>query len=252
MDLLKVLKRTTIIAGASVLALGSTAAQATTDDVAFQGHISASVVGTLSVTEISAINFGNFAAAACGTTAPTAGTAGADSIVLSDEGTRTKTGCFTLLNGASQTTPGVVSGSNNETGGQSPGFYTIANGDGVTNVYVSFADVSGDIVDSTYGSKGTGSVVYTHPKNYVTLTGPTATAFAVNEFSFETDSAAATNGTSGYALSHAATWDATTNSGNYVACGATCTLRVGAKLTPLVAAPAAGKYTGDFYIMVSY
>jgi hypothetical protein len=248
MDLLKVLKRTTIIAGASLLAFGATDAQAT-DNVAYQGHISASVVGTMAVSEISAINFGNFAAAACAAhAAPVAGTLGTNYIKLSDEGTRTSAGCFTLMNGAGSTPIGVASGTNDETGGQTPGFYTISNADGVTNIYVSFADITGDIVDSGGGANGT----YNHPNNYVTLTpdGSTAT-FAVNQFTFETDSSAA-NGTSGYHQGSASTWDSTTLSGNYVACGASCTLRVGALLHPLVAAPAAGKYTGTFYIMVSY
>jgi hypothetical protein len=246
MDILKALKRTTYLSAAALLAFGATDAQAT-DTVAYAGHISASVQGTLAVTEINAINFGNFAATGCGTTAPVAGVAGTDSITLSDKGARTVAGsCFTLMNGAS----GKVG--QNETGGQTPGFYSISNGDSVTNVYVSFADgATGDIIDSTYGAQGTGSAVYTHPNNYLKLTGTTANAFAVNEFSFETDDPAGPNGTSGYVPLHAAAWDAA-NSGEYVACGASCTLRVGAKLTPLVAIPAPGKYTGTFYIMVSY
>jgi hypothetical protein len=247
MDLLKVLKRTTIIAGASLLAFGATDAQAT-DNVAYQGHISASVVGTMAVSEISAINFGNFAATGCGTTAPIAGTLGTDYIRLADEGTRTKGGCFTLMNGANSTPAGVVSGSNDETGGQSPGFYSISNADGVTNIYVSFADITGDIVDSGGGANGH----YNHPNNYVTLKeGAGAATFGVNEFTFETDASAA-NGTSGYHQGSASTWDSTDLSGNYVACGAACTLRVGAKLTPLIAIPPVGKYVGTFYIMVSY
>lgn len=255
MDLLKALKRTTYISAAGLLALGATEACAA-DATSVMGHISASVAGTLSVKEISAVNFGNFAAAACGTTAPVAGTAGADSIVMDPKGVRTKTGCFTLLYGADagQNGDNGTTGGHFETGGQSPGFYSITGSlAGGTNVYVSFADTNGDVVDSQYGSQGTGSTVYTHPNNYVTLTGPTANAFAVNEFTFETDNTAAANGSSGYTQLQPATWDSTSNSGNYVTlAGATATLRVGAKLTPLTAAPAAGKYTGTFHVMVSY
>lgn len=252
------------------------------DCTAVIGHISASVVGTLSVEEISAINFGNFAIAGCtvaGDT-PAAGTPTTDFMTLTNEGTRTAQGCFTPLNGSSQTTPGVANGTNFETGGQSPGFYQISGVDAGTaddlttpadtDIYISFSDIGGDIVDSCYGSQGLGAggaqagtqgcavanTTYTHPNNYVTLTGPTPNAFAVNQFTFETDNGAAGNGTSGYTALNAAAWDATpggNNSGNFVPLsGTSATLRVGATLIPLVAAPAAGKYTGSFYIMVSY
>lgn len=253
MDLLKALKRITCASAAGLLALGATASWAA-DETAVLGHISASVQGTLSVKEISAVNFGNFSTDGnCGTTAPAAGTAGADYIVLSNKGARTTAGCFTLMYGAAQ------SGLDNtnthfETGGQSPGFYSITGAINNSNVYVSFANVAGAIVDSQYGSFGTGATVYTHGNNYVTMTGNTASAFAVNEFTFETDdTSAAGPNNSGYTQLDDADWDATYNSGNYVTLtGTTARLRVGAKLTPLAAAPAAGKYTASFYVMVSY
>jgi len=270
-----------------VLALWPTDARAGScpgagDCTAVIGHISASVVGTLSVEEISAINFGNMAVAGCPVApAIAAGTPTADFMTLTNEGTRTVGGaCITPLNGASQTVAGVPNGTNYETGGQSPGFYKISGVDAGTaddvttpldtDIYISFSDVGGDIVDSCYGSQGLGSggasagtqgcavanTTYTHPNNYVTLTGPTPAAFAVNQFTFETDDPAAANGTtpgSGYSPLNAAAWDVTNNSGNFVPLsGTSATLRVGATLIPLVAAPAAGKYTGSFYIMVSY
>lgn len=252
MDLLKVLKYTTLASAVGLLALGATEARAA-EQVAILGHISASVQGTLNVKEISAINFGNFSiTGACGTTAPVAGVAGTDTLVLDPKGARTAAGCITLVYGNSGS--GLDSTHTHfETGGQAPGFYTITGAINNSAVYVSFADNDGSIVDSTYGSKGTGSTVYTHPNNYVKLTGTTANAFAVNEFSFETDDGTAADGSSGYTQQDSAHWDATANSGNYVTLqGTSATLRVGAKLSTLNAAPAAGKYTGTFFVMVSY
>jgi hypothetical protein len=265
MDLLKALKRTTYLTAAAsvaLFALGATEADAVTEQTAIIGHISASVAGTLNVAEISAINFGNFATSgACAATVPKAGTVGSDYVLLSDEGARTGHGCLSLIYGASG---GGLDHTHTtfETGGQSPGFYSITGAINNSAVYVSFSDITGDIVDSCYGSQGSAggtavtngcsvTTTYTHPNNYVTLTGPTANAFAVNEFVFETDLGSAGNGTSGYTVQNAAVSDATGNSVTLV--GTSATLRVGGKLTPLVADPIApGKYHGTFYVMVSY
>jgi hypothetical protein len=258
MDLLKALKRTKILPTAvCVLALGATQAYAVgNDQTAIIGHISASVVDTLTVKEVSAINFGNFIdnhiATPCVLGVPAAGVAAADQVVMDTKGVRTGgTGCLLPVYGT--TGGGTTDGAGQrETGGQAPGFYTIAQTDGETNVYVSFADSNGDIVDSKYGSFGTGATVYTHPNNYVKLVNDQVPGdtMAVNEFTFETDNPAALYKNSGYTQLQPALWGAD-NSGNYVACGASCTLRVGAKLQPLTALHV-GKYQGTFYVMVSY
>ncbi len=237
MDLLKALKskalrRTAAFSAVAVLALGVTQAKAT-NNVAVLGHISASVQGTLTVAETSAINFGNFAIAC------TTCTAGGDTITLTDEGTRTKTGTdITFLSGSA----GIAAGTNLETGSQTPGFYTITNSDGITNVYVSFANAAGAIMDSN------------HPNNYATITGPAPDnqTFTVKSFTYEADSSAATGpNSSGYTALAGGGTDAY---GQYVACGASCTIRVGATLSTNVTTKAydPGQYTGTFYVMVSY
>ncbi|MBU6476098.1 MAG: DUF4402 domain-containing protein [Alphaproteobacteria bacterium] len=234
MDLLKALKRTTIISATAVLALGATQAQAITDNVAVLGHISASVQGTLAVAEAGPMNFGNFAIS-CNPCSK-----GGDTIVLSDEGKRTKTGSdITFMNGTSASPAGIANGTNYETGAQEPGFYTITQSDGIANVYVSFSDSTGAIIDSN------------HPNNVVTLTGPTGQTFTVNSFTFETDNTGAAAGSSGYTQAAASTHD---SYGNYVPCTTGCTLRVGATLSTSVTAAvyAPGQYTGTYYVMVSY
>ncbi len=238
MDLLKALKRTAIIsASVAALALGATQAQAA-DQTAVLGHISASVVGTLSVTEAGAMNFGNLTVGGCA-----ANCAGDGSIVLSDEGTRTLTAgasdALGLMYGASQS--GIAGPSNLETGGQQPGFYTITP-DVATNVYVSFANSTGAIIDSN------------HPNNYVTLSNGAVAPFKVDTFTFESDdtSGAGPSG-SGYTQLAASTND---SYGNYVACAVTgCTIRVGATLHTIAGAAGpvtAGQYTGTYFVMVSY
>lgn len=247
MDFWKGLKSTTIVAGAAgMLALGTSQAQAV-DDVAVIGHASASVVGNLAVEEVSAINFGNLTFTG-GTCAPCAGDG---TIVMTDQGTRTAANAGTdkiaLLAGIDQS--GLSSGTNFETGSQHPGFYTITTTDNVTNattsdVYVSFADINGAIVDTTYDPG-------THPNNYVTLTGPGGGCFKLNQFTFETDDTTAGNGTSGYTQASAATTDIY---GSWVpVTGGTATLRVGGTLTTISGCtPTPGQYNGSFYVMVSY
>src|ERR1019366_5597220 len=196
MDLLKALKRTTILSAAvsavAVLALGATQAQAdSTVGGDVLGHISAIVVGPLTVAENQAINFGNFGVICA---IPAACVADAASILLTDQGTRTITGTdITLINtGAAG---GVLDGTNHETGSQSPGFYTIVSGMGGTeSVYVSFADTAGNIIDDGFVN---------HPNNRATITGPgIARTSTVDKFSFETDSQAAAGPGSGYTMQH--------------------------------------------------
>ena len=249
MSFFKALKRTTIAAtAAGMLALGASQAQAV-QDPSVLGHISLSVLGTLGVTELSAINFGNIAFS--GATGCAVGAcAGGQILTLSNEGNRTLGGAatdgITLLVGV-QTgavdAAGIPDGASLGTGGQAPGFYQITNGDGVTNVYVSFSNNSGAIIDTN------------HPNNYVSLDGGTTgqvDEFRVQNFTWETDNGAGLGASaSGYT---AVGTDVTDIYGKYTPCAATCTIRVGADLHTVAAkpAPAKGKFTGTFYLMVSY
>lgn len=242
MDLLKALKQTTIASAVGLLALGATEASAALD-TSVLGHIGASVQGTLGVTETSAIRFGNFSVGGdCATAC-----AGDANIVLSNQGNRVRTNGddeITLLVGVDDTSghdaAGIADGANLGTGGQAPGFYNITNGDTLTNVYVSFSNNSGALMDAS------------HPNNYVSLTGPAgADTFRVQNFTWEEDDGAATGpSSSGYTGTGT---DVTDIYGKYVVCGATCNIRVGATLYTVAGkTPTPGKYTGTFYLMVSY
>jgi hypothetical protein len=250
MDFFKALKRTTIAAtAAGMLALGATDAAAI-QDPSVLGHISVSVLGTLGVTEINAINFGNIAFDGTGACATT--TCAGDSVLtLSDKGNRNLvagTDKMILLvgvaNGANDAN-GIPDGGNLGTGGQAPGFYNITNADGITNVYVSFSNNSGAIMDAN------------HPNNYISLNGAGGSfggvlvdEFRVQNFTWEMDTAGAGPSASGY------TGTANTPDifGNFVACGNNCTIRVGADLHTVATKPnpTFGQYRGTFYLMVSY
>jgi hypothetical protein len=241
MDILKALKRTTVISATVLFAFTATEAQAILD-TSVQGHISASLQGTLGITETSAINFGNFSVGGgCATTC-----AGGATIALDQVGNRIRTNTadtITLLvgtaNGANDLA-GIADGSHLGTGGQAPGFYNITNGDTITNVYVSFSNSVGAIIDAS------------HPNNYVSLTGPAgADTFRVAQFVWESDSAAATGpSSSGYTATGT---DVTDPYGKYVACGASCNIRVGATLKTVAGTtPTPGQYHGTYYVMVSY
>lgn len=238
------LRKLTIMSAVSLLALGATEASAIQDPSVF-GHISVSVLGTLGVTEISAINFGNVSftgGGACGAGA----CAGDATLTLSDKGDRALAGAntdgLTLLvgiqNGANDAN-GIADGGHLGTGGQAPGFYNITNADGITNVYVSFSNSAGAIIDSN------------HPNNYISLNGPgQLDEFRIQNFTWERDDAGAGPSASGY------TGTANTPDiyGQYTPCNANCTIRVGADLHTVAAAPnpAFGQFTGRFYLMVSY
>ncbi len=198
------------------------------------GHISASVIGALNITEVLAIKFGNFAISCTNGVCDAA-----SSIVLSDQGMRTETSAgvdtIILLNGSGGS--GVTNGSNQETGSQTPGFYSInagGEGSGTQHIYVSFADANGNIIDIN------------HPGNHVFLSGPVANAFTVDTFTFESDT-----GTTGYLQQNQSTADIY---GNYVPLvNGMATIRVGGTLhTAAVAVPTPGQYTGTFNIMASY
>jgi hypothetical protein len=241
MDLLKALQRTTLLTTAAVFALGATEAGAA-DNVATLGHISASVQGTMAIAETSSMNFGNFTFGAGGAAcSPCSGDA---TLVLSDSGLRTTPNAGTdhivLLYGADAAPVGDVgqTGSNKETGAQRPGFFAIT-GATATTMYVSFADNTGAIIDSSYDPS-------THPGNAVTMTGPVPGSFTVDKFTFETDT-----GAGGYTQAAPGVTDIYGTS--VLLTGATATLRVGGTLhTVATKSPTVGHYTGTYYVMVSY
>jgi hypothetical protein len=255
MDLLKALKRTTILSAAisvaTLFALGATDAYAV-DQVSLLATANASVVGTLGITEVQQLNFGNMAVAT-GTGVAT------EAVLLTPNGVRTvahTTGSLlTLLNGHGANggiTEGV--GGNLETGGEVPGVYTITNDGGETNVYVSFATADGHLMDSNHGVLGTASTIGTYSvpltKDNGGLNASATPAFAVDQFTFAT-----TTAHSIYTAGTASMPDGTTYQGNYVPCGGGCTIQVGATLhTNTVAALVfpSGRYTGTYQIMVSY
>ncbi len=112
------------------------------DCVAATGHISASVVGTLSINEMRAVSFGNFAVD-CG-----AACDGSGLMYLDPTGVRTVDNSnndqILILNGG-----GLANGSNtHDFGSQSPGHYTVSGGHesasaATQQVYISFAQTNG-------------------------------------------------------------------------------------------------------------
>jgi len=237
------------------------------DCVATLGHISASVVGTLSINEMRAISFGNFAVV---------GGAGDATIVLDPTGVRTATNgvdTIVLLNGAD-------GGGLPDIGSQSPGHYTVSTAQegAATQVYISFAQNDGTPIDgcSPNGSNGgvyaggytgaPGACDHYHPNSAVLLSGPVANAFSVDQFVFNesgsdvyghyVDNAAAvgpgiTNpflpGT-GAGTGH----DNSTGSPGGAGSAQAIDVVVGATLHTTAAVPTPGKYTGTFIVMVSY
>ena len=238
MDIMKsTLIKTVMVSAVAVLIFSSPPALAL-DEVSDVGHISASVTGVLAIDEVSEIKFGNFSITC---SVPAACVADASTITLSETGTRTTAGGeITLLYGAEADHGGVADGTDLETGGQAPGFYTVnagAEGDGTQDVYISFADDTGQIIDSN------------HPDNRATLTGPTAQTFTVKGFTFDSDDA--TDGYSGTDSSKGAS----DGYGDKIALvGGAAILRVGATLytSTTVAAYDPGRYAGTYHIMVSY
>ena len=220
MDLLKALKRTTILSTAvGLLALGATPARAL-EGTAFLAHISASITSTLNITEVQAMKFGNFAV-----------TAAAATLQLDPDGKLTSSGAGIVPlygNGSTQGLDGTHNAQ--ETASQSPGFFTVA-ADVPGDVYITFADLNGNIIDSN------------HPSNNATLDGGAGHLW-VDSFTFAED-----DHTTGY-VGTASSADAPY--GQKVAVGASDVIRVGATLHKDATAPAAGRYTGTYYIMISY
>ncbi|MCK4945516.1 MAG: hypothetical protein KAS59_04570 [Alphaproteobacteria bacterium] len=239
MDIIKsTLIKTVMVSAVAVLVFSSPQALAA-DEVSDLGHISASVTGVLAIDEVSEIKFGNFAVAC---TIPGACVADVSTIILSETGTRTTAGGeITLLYGLDAGHSGIIDGSDLETGGQAPGFYTVnagAEGTGTQDVYISFSDDTGQIIDSN------------HPDNRATLTGPVGgQTFTVKDFTFDSD-----DGTDGYSGLDS-TKGASDGYGDKIALvGGAAILRVGATLytSTTVAAYNPGRYAGTYHIMVSY
>lgn len=232
MRLIRGIQKTAAVSAIALLAFSAAQSMAA-EDVSDLGHISASVTGLLEVSERAAIKFGNFSITCGGGTC-----ANSSSITLSETGTRTAVSAggdtITLLYGAGGADAGIANGTDQETGSQAPGFYDIVTGEGTHNVYVSFADENGNIIDSN------------HPDNFATLSHATAVeTFTVDSFTFDSD-----DGTTGYSGGNS-TADIY---GSYINCAGTCAVRVGATLHTTVTAAdyTPGQYAGTFYIMVSY
>lgn len=221
----------TISVAAGFLSFGGGPAYA--DSSSAVAHVSASVTSVLWITEVSAMNFGNFALTCANSVCDTQ-----SSIVLADNGLRTATSAgadtIALLNGAS--VGGIPSGTAQETGAQQPGFFSIANGtEGSTqNVYISFADANGNIIDIN------------HPANHVFLSGPVPNAFTVDNFTFESDT-----GTTGYIQQNPSQTDIY---GTFIPLvDGKAIIRVGATLhTVAMATPPPGQYVGTYNIIASY
>jgi hypothetical protein len=229
------------------------------DCVTAVGHISASVVSTLTINEMRAISFGNFAVN-CG--AGCAGGANAATIAMDTNGVRTELDGtpdkIILLHGANATPDQAAPGVHGAvaSGSQSPGHYTVeadAEG-GTTQVYISFADINGNIVDAC--SPGGPCDDY-HNGQAVTITGPTAQTFTVDKFVFNESGSdvyghyidnrgGAHNPAPGTSdpFDHTRTAAADVD----VVVGATLHTTAQAALTNY----APGKYTGTFDVMVSY
>jgi hypothetical protein len=259
MKLLKGLQRTTLIAALAVCAFGATPSKAAgpynTDSVAGTctgnagvagvgvvdcgtavGHIGVSVVGTLSINELQAVNFGNVAV-----TTPAG--AGDGHVILNPNGTiGAVTGANTdgllLLHGVGAN-GGTGGGEAGHVGndGQHPGVYAIkgANEGGQTRVYISFADTSGNPLDCN------GDTYY--PTHKVTVLGPAAgKTFLVDTFVFDSTAGGATVSSDVY--------------GHYVsgAGAGPFNIEVGATLSTDAASTGypVGKYEGEFNITASY
>lgn len=227
MDLVKSFKRTVMVSAIALLANGATSAIAA-DNAADVGHVSASVANALSITETSAVKFGNMILAA-------GNAAGDGTITLSIAGVRTVTNDdsakhITLYNGANNGTAGA-----DDAGAQSPGFYSITGANAASNIYVSFSDSS---VAGIYAGAGNGNgalIDDNHPNNKVILTGPTGKVFWVNKFVFNESG----NDTYGHYITTDGAGAAT------VTVGGTLMTVAGQNYVD-------GNYEGTFNIMASY
>ena len=132
----------------------------------YTGHDGVSVASAVSIAEVEAVRFGNFAVASPG---------GNDAyIVLDIDGTRT------AHNGAS-TTISLLNGGASDQGAQSPGYYRITGSSAGASLYITFTDHAGTAISSG---------------NPIVLTGPVGSGdFHVDSLNFNLSG---TDGTGNY------------------------------------------------------
>jgi len=231
------------------LPFGTCSGDATHDCVTATGHADVSMVTTLTINEQRAISFGNMSITSA---------AGGDSTVkLATDGTRTVTNgtdTITLLHGAQ----GSNGAGNAASGAQSPGHYTVetAAEGGATQVYISFADTSGNVIDMCTPA---GVCDDYHNGNKITLSGPGAGAehlfmdkFVINEsgsdvYGHYIDNA---GGAANPAPGSHDPFDHTHTAAADIDVVVGATLHTDA--AHAAAAYGAGKYVGTFNAMVSY
>ncbi|MFH1157701.1 MAG: hypothetical protein V1721_02270 [Pseudomonadota bacterium] len=220
------------------------------DCVTTTGHISASVVGTLSINEMRAVSFGNMAV-----TCAAGGCDGSASFDLNLDSTRDNVvgvaDNFILLNGA-QANDGIgnLPGHANS-GSQQAGHYTVTGMEaGPTQVYISFADAAGAKIDID------GDNYY--PGNDVHLTGPAGNTFTVDDFIIN-ESGSDVYGH--YIDSRGGSFNPAPGIGNPFdpvthAAGTGIDVVVGATIHTVAGGAglsyAPGKYVGTYNVMVSY
>jgi len=273
MKLLKGLQRTVLWAAAlAVLTFGATTASwaafngpasgtcvggAAADCVAAVGHASASVVTTLSINEFRAINFGNMKI--------TSGAAGDATVKLDLDGTRTAvsaTDTITLLYGADNGGFDGGPSTSADSGGQSPGHYTVSGANegnaAGTQVYISFQDGAGNGIDMCTSA---GVCDNYHAGKQITLTGPGGSLFVdkfvINEAGSDVYGHFVDNTNPGAAVAPGTTTPGNPGGAPFNAATAGATdVVVGATLHTdpghLAGAYLPGRYTGTFDIMVSY
>jgi hypothetical protein len=268
MDLLKALKYTIIASAAALGALGATAAFAgdqVNTTTTTTGHVSASVQGTLKVVEEYAVRFGNLSVICKddGTGTSLGNCVGGTAVTMTDTGDRSApvavNGSDTILlltrttghgAGTDNENPGIDGGGGHDTGGQGPGIYRINTSDDGTpgagggvdqtaaNVYVTFANNNGEILDATYD-----------PNAFVDVSNGT------NDFHFDHLTFGKVGTTSGNPTLYNPTAHGNDDYGNFITlAGGTAKFQVGGQLSTVVGntSYSPGKYTGTFYVMVSY
>jgi hypothetical protein len=235
--------------GTNPTALGTcNGAAGANDCVTANGHVSVSVTNSLTINEMRAISFGNISKGA----APAA----TDTIVLGTDGSRTATGNFIPLTNGADASGGATVG---DTGGQSPGHYTIEGGaedTTATQVYISFADSAGNIIDMC--SPG-GPCDNYHPGEKVDLAPPAGggasgdlyvDSFVINETGSDVYGHYVDNDGD---LAAPSSQKPFLHDGSVGAAGAgVFDVVVGATLHSNGQPLNAGKYVGNFQIMASY
>jgi hypothetical protein len=208
------------------------------------GHIGVSVVGTLSINELQAVNFGNVAVTKAGNGIGSATLTPAGAITLNAAGLDG----LTLISGANAN-GGSGGGEPGQVGndGQHPGIYAVsgANEGGNQRVYISFADTSTNPLDANGDNN--------YPLNNVTVFGPAGNTFTVKDFVFTAVTTAGAAGTNVGSVvgkdvygNYVDTTGGTSNTAFYIDVGATLST------SGVAGAYKPGKYVGEFNITASY